>query len=352
MLSSRLKYIGIVSAASCLIGAAFPAYAQEGVSAVNDPIDIPLRDDLDLPAIIEATSADPVSSSGSEFSFEQEFPAAPSEDDIRAETRREAFEAALNGLMPLNPSEIRQLLERYDRTEESVALPVYPNPKPEVVVENISLDPGTPPAVIKMAYGHVTTLTFLDSTGAPWPIKDISWAGNFEIVESGGGGGEFSHILRISPQSEFAFGNMSISLLALQTPVIITLETNRDVVHYRFDAVVPDSGPLAKTPLIQTASSAQAGGAKLSSALGGIFPQDAVRLNVSGVDGRTSAYRHGEKVFVRTPLTLLSPGWSSSASSADGTTVYEIEDTPVLLLSENGRMMQARLSDREDIFDE
>ncbi|MEM7651389.1 MAG: DotH/IcmK family type IV secretion protein [Pseudomonadota bacterium] len=276
-------------------------------------------------------------------------------NDQKEQARKDAFDAALEGMLPLRPEEIRALLERFDRTQESVETPVYPNPKPEVVVQNITLDPGAPPATIKLAYGHVTTVNFLDTTGAPWPVQDISWAGNFEIInnaQAGGEGASFTHMFRISPQSEFAYGNMSITLTSLRTPVIITLETNRDVVHYRFDAVVPDYGPLAEAPLIETGISTSAGSTELSSILEGIAPQEAERLNVSGVDGRTSAYRYNDVVYVRTPLTLLSPGWSSSSASADGMRVYEINDAPVLLLSDKGRMVRARLSDRIDILEE
>ncbi len=282
-----------------------------------------------------------------------------SAEERKEQARDEAFDAAIQGLLPLRPKEIRTLLERFDRTQESVETPVYPNPKPEVVVQNISLDPGAEPVVVKLAYGHVTTINFLDSSGAPWPVQDISWAGSFEVieVEQGEDGDEdgsvsFTHMFRISPQSEFAYGNMSITMTGLMTPVIITLETNREIVHYRFDAVIPEFGPLAEAPIIESGISTTAGDQDLSSILEGIIPANAARLNVSGADGRTSAYRYNESVYVRTPLTLLSPGWSSSAASADGTRVYQISDAPVLLLSDRGRMVRAKLSDRIDILED
>lgn len=275
-----------------------------------------------------------------------------SADELREQARKEAFDAALEGLLPLRPEEIRTLLERFDRTQESVQTPVYPNPKPEVVVKNISLDPGAEPIVIKMAYGHVTTINFLDSSGAPWPVQNVSWAGNFEVLEVVQDPEKFTHVFRISPQSEYAYGNMSITMTGLLTPVIVTLETNRDVVHYRVDAVLPEFGPLAEAPIIDTGITTTAGDQDLSQILQGSIPSEATRLDVTGVDGRTSAYRYNELVYVRTPLTLLSPGWNSSATSADGTRVYEIDDAPVLLLSDRGRMVRARLSSRGDMLEE
>ncbi len=278
------------------------------------------------------------------FDFEK------SPEDLKKDARVEAFDNALNQLLPLKPDEIRKLLEHFDRTQESVEIPVYPNPKPKVAVETISLDPGSLPAVIYVASGHVTTLNILDISGAPWPIEDISWAGNFEVIESSMAGG--SHMLRISPSTEFAHGNMSIRLLELKTPVIITLETSRDIVHYRFDAIIPQYGPFGKSPLIKKSVTLSAGGADISAVLEGVPSDGTRRLDVSGVDGRTSAYIKGEKVYVRTPLTLLSPGWESSVSSADGMTVYKINSAPVLILSDGGQMVRARLSEKEDIFDE
>jgi len=279
------------------------------------------------------------------FSHFQKSPA-----DIEKYNRAQAFDSMLESLLPLRPEEIRKLLEHFDRTQESVEVPVYPNPVPKVAVETISLDPGALPSVVRVASGHVTTLNFLDVSGEPWPIEDISWAGNFEVIESSMQEG--SHILRISPSTEFAYGNMSIRLLGLTTPVIVTLETSRDIVHYRFDAIIPKYGPFGKTPLIEGNNSLTAGGADISAVLEGVPFSGTRRLNVSGVDGRTSAYISGDIVYVRTPFTLLSPGWSSSVSSADGMNVYKIRSAPVLILSNKGQMVRVHLSEKEDIFDE
>ncbi|MCC6597199.1 MAG: type IV secretion protein DotH [Alphaproteobacteria bacterium] len=302
------------------------------------------------PPPLPSSSALPAGSNNSAFSFDDDsFSFDKSPDQVKEKTRNEAFDAALQGLLPLRPEEIRTLLERFDRTQESVEVPIYPAPTAEVAVQNISLDPGAKPAVVKLAYGHVSTVSFLDVTGAPWPVQDISWAGNFQVMEAVKATDGFTHMFRISPQSEFAYGNMSISLVGLKTPVIITLETGRDKVHYRFDAIISDYGPLAEAPLIAAGITTTAGSTDMASVLEGAVPSSAVRLGVDGVDGRTSAYRLNQRVYVRTPLTLLSPGWSSSVASADGTHVYEIDDAPVLLLSDRGRMVRARLSDREGL---
>lgn len=285
------------------------------------------------------------------FGFDDSLDEQQSVQDLENSFRKEAFDKALETLLPLKPEEIRTLLEHYDRTVESTELPAHPYPRPELVVQNVSLDPGVPPLIVKLSWGYVTTISMLDSSGAPWEIEDISWVGDFLIQESTVY--DQTHMLRISPESQYAHGNISMRLKGLNAPVILTFETNKDIVHYRFDAVVPRPGPLARTSIINNVGvSLKSGDADMSQALSGVMPRDAKRLSVSGVDGRTSAFIYNGLTYVRTPHTLLSPGWDSSVSSADGTRVYALEETPVILLSDRGRMVRARLTEREDLLDE
>lgn len=274
--------------------------------------------------------------------------APKSAEELAEDIRREAYEAALTGLFPLKPEDIRRLLEEYDATRRAVEEPVGGVPTPRVNVETVSLDPGVPPLKLQTAVGHITSLNILDATGAPWPVQDISWAGDFEIIEPEEGG----HIIRITPMSNSAYGNMSIRLLTLKTPVTVMLKTGGNEVQYRVDARIPEYGPFATTPLIEGGNSVVAGGGLIMSILDGTPPDSANKLSVTGVDGRTTAYKINNKTYVRTPLTLLSPGWDQSVSSADGMKVYALDDTPVVLLSDRGKFLRASLSAGKDLFDE
>lgn len=268
-----------------------------------------------------------------------------SEEELEIEIREDAFNAAKMGMFPLKPREIRRFLEIYDETQQAAKVPVHPHPTPEVSFTTISLDPGQPPLDVKLAAGHVTTLNLLDVTGQPWPIKDISWAGDFEVIDSGEG----ENVLRITPLSEFAFGNISIRLVELKTPIILGLKAGRETVQYRLDVRIPEYGPLAQMPLLEGGLSAIAGDSQTTMILDGVPPGSAQKLQVTGVDGRTTAYKLDGNTYVRTPLTLLSPGWKSSVKSADGMNVYTMGSAPVLLLSENGRMVRAYISEKEPL---
>ncbi len=296
---------------------------------------------------LELSAKEEESTGGDEFANPFEPPVQGPQktpEEVEVEIRTQSFNAALTGLLPMRPQEVRKLLEHFDKTKQAVEVPVFPYPEPEVVVETVSLDPGAMPPEIKLATGHVTTLNILDVTGAPWPIQDISWAGNFEVVQPEAGG----HVVRISPMAEFAYGNISIRLLKLKTPISFVLKVHRDKVQYRFDARIPEYGPYAQPPLIDGGLTLVAGDALLNNILDGVPPEGAIRLKVSGADSRTSAYLYNDVTYVRTPLTMLSPGWSSSASSADGMNAYTMVNAPVLLLSDGGKMVRARLSEKDD----
>ena len=272
----------------------------------------------------------------------------PTAEELKQSIRDDAYDAALTGLFPLQPEQIKKLLEFYDETKKNAESPLHGLPQPTVGVATISLDPGVLPPVVDVAVGHVTTLNILDVTGAPWPVHDVSWAGDFEVVEPLEGG----HMIRITPLSEFAYGNLSVRLLTLKTPITFSLRTSRDKVHYRLDARIPEYGPFAQTSLIDGGSQLQAGNTFMTSVLEGRNPGGTERLEVSGADGRTTAYRSGGKMYVRTPLNLLSPGWDSSVSSADGMNVYSLSESPVILLSDEGKFVRATIMEKEDIFDE
>ena len=71
------------------------------------------------------------------------------------------------------------------------------------------------------------------------------------------------------------------------------------------------------------------------------------KLKIEGTDGRSGVWRLAGRIYLRTPLTLLSPAWSSSVTSADGMNVYVLNDTPVILLSDEGRVVKAHIAASE-----
>lgn len=253
---------------------------------------------------------------------------------------KRSYKRAAQGLLPLSPEQVRTFMHKLESTQRAAIPPVQGPPNGEVKISTVSLDPGARPPVINLAAGYVTTIDIIDHTGQPWPILDVGIGGNFEVTPTEAG----SHVVRIVPLTRVGTGNISILLKDLPTPVIFWLNSGGPTYHMRFDARIPAYGPYAKIPLIKRGIEwPVAGGNVLTMLLENSPPSKAQRLKVGGVDARTKAWRVGASVYVRTPHSLLSPSWNASASSADGMTVYEIGNAPVLIMSDNGAMLRARL---------
>lgn len=259
--------------------------------------------------------------------------------------RQKAFEKARDGLLPLTVDQTREVLQVFHERREASETP-FRVPEARTTVQNISLDPSGALPVVHTAPGYVTTIAVLDASGAPWPIQDVTWAGKFDVTPPEEGG----HVIRITPKVAHGMGNISLRLVDLVTPVTLSIQTGLDVVDYRYDARIGKQGPLAKTPLIEYGGISAVAGTDedMIRLLDGVALGDgAEKIKLEGVDGATTAYRIRDKIYLRTPLTLLSPAWNASATSADGTNVYALYEAPVILLSDRGRMVKARVATSE-----
>jgi len=319
--------------------------------------------DKKYPATHYATAGDrgnlslssPLSSRTSESLRRSPLVARPSEEELKAKKEanlakqrvkieKEDFNAALKAILPLKPAQIRDLLENFKENRKAAETPIV-FPRPKIQVETVSLDPSRNPPVVKTSPGYVTTVMFLDKTGAPWAIQDIGWAGKFQITGSENGG----NIIRIVPQTAHGAGNISVRLVDLTTPVTLSLRTGLKEVYYRFDARIPKAGPLATAPLIENGGlDASVGNDEnLVPFLEGTPPEQSEKLTVTGVDSRTKVWKKNGSIYLRSPFTLLSPSWKSSVTSADGINVYTLNKASVILLSDNGRMVKAHIISEE-----
>ncbi len=253
--------------------------------------------------------------------------------------KENAFRGVMGNLMPLSTDQIRIFMQRLETVQKASVPPSGGFAKPQLKMQAVALDPGSTPPEIHLAAGYVTTLNMLDATGQPWPIGDIGIAGNIEVKTTKAG----VHVARIIPLANYAAGNLSVLLVGNPTPVIFRVVSGKPDVHMRYDARMPSYGPNAKMPIIDR-QKLSAGDGAIMAFLDNAPPQGAQKLRVAGVDSRTTAWQLDDKVFVRTSLAMLSPAWESSVASADGMTVYQVGDAPVLLLSDAGNMVRVRLS--------
>ena len=248
-----------------------------------------------------------------------------------------AFDGVTQQLFPLSPEEIGKVKQQFNTNEYAQQAPVGTPPKPTATSQFVNLSPGSTPPVIRLSQGFVSSLVFLDSTGAPWPINayDLGDPSSFNIQWD-----KTSNTLMIQATKSYTYGNLAVRLRDLNTPVMLTLIPGQKAVDYRVDLRVQGYGPQAKSMPMEEGVPPAANDILLH-VLDGVPPEGSARLVVSGGDAR--AWLLNDKMFVRTTLTVLSPGWIGSMTSADGTHAYEMQKSPVLLVSWHGKVMQLKV---------
>ena len=259
-----------------------------------------------------------------------------SQDDVEVIDNK-AFKDMTRSLYPLTPEQVVRLKQIYQTNEYAQASTPGTPPKPTATSQFVNLSPGSTPPVIRLSQGFVSSLVFLDSTGAPWPIAayDLGDPSAFNIQWD-----KTSNTLMIQAMKLYNYGNLAVRLRGLNTPVMLTLIPGQKAVDYRVDLRVQGYGPNAKSMPLEEGIPPSANDLLLH-VLDGVPPPGSSRLVVSGGDAR--AWLFGEKMYVRTNLTILSPGWLGSMTSADGTHAYEMQKSPVLLVSWHGKVMQLKV---------
>ena len=250
----------------------------------------------------------------------------------------QAFQAVTRQALPLTPDQILQLKNMLAITQHASAASGVIPPKPTLSTQMVSLSPGAIPPVIRLQQGFVTSVVFLDSTGADWPIESYDLGNDraFNLQWTQG-----SNLLMIQAMSMYNYGNLAIKLQGLSAPVMLTLVPGQQVVDYRVDLHVDEQGPNAQPIYVDHSS----GGidSVLLNVLDGIAPDGGKALVVTG--GKCRAWSMGDKMYLRTQLDVLSPGWLSVMSSPDGTKAYLMERSSTVLVSENGKPIALKLED-------
>ncbi len=249
---------------------------------------------------------------------------------------QEAFSKTAKQMMPLTPEQIKTLRYLFDQSQRAAAAdPGDKPPKPTSSSVMVNLSPGAAPPVIRLRAGYVTSLVFLDSTGEPWPVQayDLGNPKSFNIRWDQKG-----NTLLVQAMDTYQAGNLAVMLKDHNTPVMITLMPGQQEVDYRVDLRLPSLGPNAAPSI---SGLPESGNSQLLNFLDGVPPSNARELQVSGE--ACQAWIMGDRLFLRTRLTILSPSWLSTMRSPDGTNVYEMVKAPVILASLRGKIIQLNI---------
>ncbi|MBN9560477.1 MAG: type IV secretion protein DotH [Alphaproteobacteria bacterium] len=287
--------------------------------------------------------------------------------DNSANGNSPAANKAAQDAIPLTPAMIEELGRRFNasrRAEEEATTEQIAAPINRQV--NVSFAPGAATSILNTVRGYPTAVSFFDSTGQPWPIawdtnsnpSAVAGGTNCNLANSGGGVPSVSafgfyvctptkgsNVLEIQPISAVPRGGLVVSLEGAPKPITFLLVSGGGRYDANLSVHVADRGPHAKIEIMTQPDAPDTGAPFLTGMLDGVPPADAVPLSVEGVSPEgLRAWRLGRNVYLRTRYTLLSPEWTASEAEG-GLTVYAVPNTPVVLLSVNGRTVSAALKE-------
>lgn len=306
----------------------FQAWLQNNLPATNTASE--QNNSIPLPS---ASETRPMTYEEGQQAMLNSLPASPPP----SEESDAAFNTLMQQNMPLAPQQVVKLHQQIDLAQRAAAVPPNIPPKPVSTTLMVNLAPGTTPPAVRLAQGYVSSLVFVDSTGAPWPIASFD-VGNPKALNIQWDGK--SNIILMQAIAPYSYGDIVIRLAGLNTPITLELVSGQRVVDYRVDIHVSGFGPNTKEIPVGTNLPASASQLLLG-VLDGVAPAGSRAVAVKGADAE--AWVLGEKMYLRTRLTVLSPGWMGTMVSPDGMHAYELPKTSSVLVSRYGEPAELKI---------
>ncbi|EDN7229280.1 conjugal transfer protein TraN [Salmonella enterica subsp. enterica] len=251
-------------------------------------------------------------------------------------TSAEAY--AIGRVAPLSRQEVESVKGAIDEEKRGRAWqPV--DTVPRISTQTVSLSPGASLPLVRTAVDQPSSIVFMDSTGAPWPLGGPPFNGNNNgffvqyIPDSG--------IVSVQALRQYDRGNITVYLKGLNVPVMVNLSSgepdsggNAQVIDSRLDLRIPQRGPNAKA-LPAGENKIGLYSDLLQAFLDGIPPKEAKRLKVKGVPD-TEVWEIGDDLYIRTRAELRD-SFEQTLSAGDGTTLYKLPVTPEAAFSVAGK---------------
>lgn len=251
----------------------------------------------------------------------------------------EALSYAQEQALPLSGDEIEQLSRGADEVRRGRAYQ-HQAILPRISTLTIHLSPGASIPILRTAVHQTSSITFSDSTGAPWTLGALPLNSNqkgFQVNYIAG-----SAMIAVQALRHYDHGNMTVYLDGLAVPVVINLTSgsteNRSQTHImdsRLDLRIPQRGPNAK-PSAPPDTKIALYSPLLQAFLDGLPPIEAKLLRTSGQVPSTTVWQLGDDLYIRT-LSDIRDEFEQTLSSLDGTHLWKLPLTPRVHFSVMGR---------------
>lgn len=248
--------------------------------------------------------------------------------------KEKAFDNMTESVIPMSPEQIKEGRRLLDDMERAASeLPRFV-PVQQTRMQVVDLRPGSAGPIVRLWPGYVTALAFVDETGSPVNVMDFSQSkiggrDMFSVVGATAKEEAKTHILRLSPNTTYARGNLSVILDGLPTPLSITCVSGQRYVDDRVDLRVRGLNvPMTAVVLPSDADN------DLIPVLSGVAPDGAEVLQTTS--DFVAAWKKGGYLYLRIEGLLMTPAPLSTRLSADGTQAAKIPLTSKAIVSISG----------------
>jgi intracellular multiplication protein IcmK len=251
------------------------------------------------------------------------------------------FNRAMQETFPMSPDQIREYRQLQEQTNRAMVQPVAPG-RPVSRSLRLSLRPGEVTPVLRVQPGVVSTLTFSDGTGQPWPVMSVV-TGNPQayVAQSAGPEGK-SNIIVMSTIQPWMPSNVVVTLMGYPVPITMMLQQGSPETDYRVDVQLSSRGPNALAESPGAVSLAATDDSTMMSFGDGVAPPDSRKLRTNSPD--VDVWMHGDLMYVRTPGEIVSPRYVGRSSNVSGVNVFSLPDSPVLLVSRGGQLTSIKIT--------
>jgi len=273
-------------------------------------------------------------------------PAAANIEAIQKEAKKDAYKQTLEQMLPLSPWQIRHFMERRQKTLEAVRSNTKPADSFTGTMQ-LRLEPGAPINTLYLSPGFVTSVSFFDATGEPWPINTVT-VGNpnwFHLGTDLLASNSHNNILTVQALTAYAASNLVITLHNWHVPITINIFSDdylekgskkQGMSNTNVIMRANRRGPMAATPIVGAAVASEVT-APLMDLLDGIPPKEAKIIHeVSEVPGYT-LWRYDGSLFFRTFHPVIWPAWDQIIHGAAGVMLYRLPEVVSIIVSEGGK---------------
>ena len=248
------------------------------------------------------------------------------------------FQQAQETVSPLTPQEVRRLRGEAEAINQAIAAPQV-TVVPRISAQTVNLSPGASLPLVRTAVNYPSSLSFIDSTGAPWKLGAAPISGNpdFKVYWIPN-----TPVMVVQAERPFSSGNVTVYLEGLAVPIVLNVTSGESdtqagtwTVDSRLDMRVPGRGPAAQQG---AAPETRIGlhDRTLQAFLDGIPPKEARRLKTTGSVPDTSVWQLGDDLYIRSRADIRDE-FEATLSSADGTHLWKLPVTPYVSFSVMGR---------------